>query len=65
MRTGYLYLNYAHAGQNLFGEGQRKERLRGFSGKYEAEGVFQRAVPGAFKQLILAPFLVLLCRAGN
>ncbi|CAO1606145.1 hypothetical protein XANCAGTX0491_009645 [Xanthoria calcicola] len=49
MHTGYIYLNYAHVGQNVFGEGQRKERLREISRKYDPEGVFQRAVPGGFK----------------
>lgn len=49
MDTGYIYLNYAHAGQNVFGEGQRKERLREISKKYDPEGIFQRAVPGGFK----------------
>ncbi|KAL9020281.1 MAG: hypothetical protein Q9185_002461 [Variospora sp. 1 TL-2023] len=49
MDTGYIYLNYAHTGQNVFGEGQRKERLREISRKYDPEGIFQRAVPGGFK----------------
>ncbi|KAL8651007.1 MAG: hypothetical protein Q9210_003490 [Variospora velana] len=49
METGYIYLNYAHAGQNVFGEGQRKEGLREISRKYDPEGIFQRAVPGGFK----------------
>ncbi len=49
MQTGYIYLNYAHVGQNVFGEGRRKERLREVSKKYDPEGIFQRAVPGAFK----------------
>lgn len=49
MNTGYIYLNYAHAGQNVFGEGQRKERLREVSRQYDPEGIFQRVVPGGFK----------------
>ena len=54
MQTGYIYLNYAHAGQNVFSDGsdkgeQRKEWLRSISRKYDAEGIFQRCVTGGFK----------------
>ena len=47
--TGYLYLNYAHPSQKVFGEGERRERLRQASRKYDPEGVFQRCVVGGFK----------------
>ncbi|KAL8718429.1 MAG: hypothetical protein Q9225_004428 [Loekoesia sp. 1 TL-2023] len=49
LETGYLYLNYAHAGQNVFGEGERKAWLRKMSRKYDPEGIFQYCVPGGFK----------------
>ncbi|KAL9023593.1 MAG: hypothetical protein Q9196_007104 [Gyalolechia fulgens] len=49
LQTGYLYLNYAHAGQNVFGEGKRKAWLQQMSKKYDPEGIFQRCVPGGFK----------------
>ena len=49
MQTGYIYLNYAHAGQNVFGEGRRKEWLQRVSRVYDPEGIFQRCVPGGFK----------------
>ena len=49
MQTGYLYLNYAHPGQNVFGEGERKQRLQEVSRKYDPEGIFQRCVTGGFK----------------
>ena len=49
MQTGYIYLNYAHAGQNVFGEGERSKRLQETSRKYDPEGIFQRCVPGGFK----------------
>ena len=49
MQTGYIYLNYAHAGQNVFGEGRRKEWLQEVSRVYDPEGIFQRCVPGGFK----------------
>ncbi|KAL8836812.1 MAG: hypothetical protein Q9170_002773 [Blastenia crenularia] len=49
LQTGYLYLNYAHAGQNVFGEGKRKAWLQEMSRKYDPQGIFQRCVPGGFK----------------
>ena len=49
MQTGYIYLNYAHAGQNVFGEGRRREWLQEMSRHYDPEGIFQRCVPGGFK----------------
>ena len=49
MQTGYIYLNYAHAGQNVFGEGRRREWLREMSRHYDPEGIFQRCVLGGFK----------------
>ena len=49
LETGYIYLNYAHAGQNVFGEGERKRSLQVISKKYDPEGIFQRCVPGGFK----------------
>ena len=49
MQTGYIYLNYAHAGQNVFGEGKRREWLQQISRKYDPEGIFQHCVPGGFK----------------
>lgn len=49
LQTGYIYLNYAHAGQNVFGEGDRKKWLQDVSRKYDPEGIFQRCVPGGFK----------------
>ncbi|KAF2238005.1 FAD binding domain protein [Viridothelium virens] len=54
MQTGYLYLNYAHPGQDVFGDdsinnGQRKEFLQGVSKKYDGDGVFQRCVIGGLK----------------
>lgn len=49
MQTGYIYLNYAHAGQNVFGDGKRKEWLQKVSRKYDPDGIFQRCVPGGFK----------------
>ena len=49
MQTGYIYLNYAHMGQNVFGEGRRKEWLQEISKKYDSEGIFQCCVPGGFK----------------
>ena len=49
MQTGYIYLNYAHAGQKVFGEGKRKEWLQEMSRVYDPEGIFQRCVPGGFK----------------
>ncbi|KAL8939650.1 MAG: hypothetical protein Q9211_002642 [Gyalolechia sp. 1 TL-2023] len=49
VQTGYLYPNYARAGQNVFGEGKRKAWLQQMSKKYDPEGIFQRCVPGGFK----------------
>ncbi len=49
MQTGYIYLNYAHAGQSFFGEGRRKQWLKEMSRKYDPEGIFQHCVPGGFK----------------
>ena len=49
LQTGYIYLNYAHAGQNVFGEGRKREWLRETSKHYDPEGIFQRCVPGGFK----------------
>ena len=49
METGYIYLNYAHVGQNVFGEGERKKWLQDMSRKYDPEGIFQRCVTGGFK----------------
>lgn len=49
MQTGYIYLNYAHSGQNVFGDGERKKWLQGVSMKYDPDGIFQRCVPGGFK----------------
>lgn len=54
MQTGYMYLNYAHAGQEVWSDGsekgeERKEWLRGVSRKVDPEGVFQTCVPGGFK----------------
>lgn len=53
-QTGYVYLNYAHRGQEVFSDGsakaeERKRWLQGVSRKYDPEGVFQRLVPGGFK----------------
>lgn len=48
-QTGYVYLNYAHSGQKVFGEGERLERLRDVSKRYDPDGIFQRCVPGGFK----------------
>ena len=48
-QTGYIYLNYAHAGQNVFGEGRRKGWLQEISRKYDPEGIFQRCVTGGIK----------------
>jgi hypothetical protein len=49
MQTGYTYLNYAHEGQKVFGEGRRLEELRSVSRRYDPDGIFQRCVPGGFK----------------
>ena len=49
LQTGYIYLNYAHAGQNVFGQGKRREWLQEMSKRYDPEGIFQRCVPGGFK----------------
>ena len=48
-QTGYIYLNYSHAGQNVFGEGKRKQWLQEMSRKYDPEGIFQRCVTGGIK----------------
>ena len=49
MQTGYVYLNYAHSGQHVFGGGRRKQWLQEMSTKYDPEGIFQQCVPGGFK----------------
>ncbi|KAI9666055.1 MAG: hypothetical protein M1821_003990 [Bathelium mastoideum] len=54
MQTGYLYLNYAYHGQDVFGDdsidnGERKKWLQGVSKKYDGDGLFQRCVVGGFK----------------
>ena len=49
MQTGYIYLNYAHAGQNVFGGGGRRAWLQKVSRHYDPDGIFQRCVPGGFK----------------
>jgi hypothetical protein len=49
MQTGYVYLNYAHSGQKVFGEGDRLRQLRTVSKRYDPDGIFQRCVPGGFK----------------
>jgi hypothetical protein len=49
MQTGYVYLNYAHSGQKVFGEGDRLRRLQDVSKRYDPDGIFQRCVPGGFK----------------
>jgi hypothetical protein len=49
MQTGYVYLNYAHSGQKVYGEGDRLQRLRDISKRYDPDGIFQRCVPGGFK----------------
>ena len=49
MQTGYIYLNYAHPGQKVFGEGKRISWLQDISRKYDPDSIFQRCVPGGFK----------------
>ena len=49
MQTGYIYLNYAHSGQSVFGGGRRKQWLQEMSKKYDPKGIFQKCVPGGFK----------------
>ena len=49
LQTGYVYLNYAHSGQKVFGDGERLRRLRDVSKRYDPDGIFQRCVPGGFK----------------
>jgi len=48
-QTEYVYLNYAHSGQKVFGEGDRLDRLKDVSKRYDPDGIFQRCVPGGFK----------------
>ena len=47
--TGFIYLNFAHAGQKVFGEGERLETLKALSKQYDPNGIFQKLVPGGFK----------------
>ncbi|KAL9617489.1 MAG: hypothetical protein Q9160_007700 [Pyrenula sp. 1 TL-2023] len=54
LQTGYMYLNYAHVGQEVWSDGsergeKRKEWLRGVSRRVDPEGVFQECVSGGFK----------------
>ncbi|KAF2675969.1 putative oxidoreductase [Lentithecium fluviatile CBS 122367] len=49
LQTGYVYLNYAHSGQKVFGEGERLQQLRDVSKRYDPDGIFQHCVPGGFK----------------
>ena len=37
VQTGWIYLNYAHAGQNVFGEGRREEWLQKVISMFEPE----------------------------
>ena len=53
-QTGYLYLNYAYPGQDVFGDGsadggEKKKFLQDVSRRYDPDGIFQRCVPGGFK----------------
>ena len=49
MQTGYIFLNYAHAGQNVFSERRRRDWLQEVSRRYDSEGILQRCVPGCYK----------------
>ncbi|KAF2111293.1 hypothetical protein BDV96DRAFT_603398 [Lophiotrema nucula] len=49
MQTGYTYLNYAHSGQKVFGEGDRLRQLIDVSKRYDPDGIVQKCVPGGFK----------------
>lgn len=48
METGYNYLNYAWAGQEVY-TGQWKQRLQEVSKKYDPYQIFQKNVLGGFK----------------
>ena len=49
--VGFVYMNYAHPGQDViggYGEGE-KEWLRGVGERYDGEGVWQGRLAGGFK----------------
>ena len=49
MQTGYVYLNYAHEGQNVFGDGRMRDWLQGVNRNVDPAGIFQRCAVGGFK----------------